>query len=244
MDKKKLLIVDDERLARSRILRFLRSRKENFELAEAENGVEAIKLISSFKPHLVFLDISLPGLSGIEVLYQVEQRDFAVIFQTAYDRFAIKAFDENACDYLLKPFTEERFHKALDKGLNSTSDSLNGLEQTALQAKKFLQKIIVKERAGLRAISAKDILYFISRDHYTHVGTTSAEYICELSVAHLAERLDPESFKRIHRHCIVRLDAIEKVITGGAMEVLLTNGTKLPISRANQTEILDAFQKN
>jgi len=248
-EARRILVVDDEALARQRVVRYVRQFGQDsqleFLIEEAESGIRAVELINSFHPDVIFLDVEMPGLNGLEVLQQFEERPFHVIFQTAYDQFAVRAFEEHACDYLLKPFTAERLHRALRRTLGGVADELKlrALEtQFATRAggKGYLQKLTVKQGQRLRIVAADDIACFVSRDHYTCVyfdgGGSVLEGICDLSLARLAERLDPQQFKQLHRNNIVRTQAIVALLRSAEGEVLveLANGMTLPVSRSNQ----------
>lgn len=239
--QKRILIVDDEALARQRIVRYVRQFGQEFLIEEAESGLSAVELIQSFQPEIVFLDVEMPGLNGIEVLQQFEQRPFQVIFQTAYDQFAIQAFEENACDYLLKPFTAERLHQALSRALSRAADEkkLRALESRLAERNGFLRQFTVKQGNRLRLVSEQEVYCFVSRDHYTCVyfgnATQSLEGICDLSLARLVERVDPNRFRQIHRNSLVRLSSILALgkSKDGDVWVELSNGMKLPVSRSN-----------
>lgn len=224
---RRVLVVDDEPLARARIRRFLVDKDERLEIVEAETGDRAVELIATFSPDVVFLDVSMPGMDGFEVLSRVTKRDFAVVFQTAYDEYAVKAFEENACDYLLKPFTAERFHRALDRALGVTGQTQG--------------KIVVKYRFGLKAIDLDAIDYFISRDHYTHAATGGHEFLCEPSIAELEAKLPSERFFRVHRHCIVRLGAVSSVARGESLSITLKSGSVFPVARTRRKAFLEVF---
>lgn len=254
-EARRILIVDDEALARQRVARYLRQFGQEFPpeflIEEAESGLRAVELIHSFHPEIIFLDIEMPGLNGLEVLQQFEERSFHVIFQTAYDQFAIRAFEECACDYLLKPFTAERLHQALSRALNRVADDekLRALEtQLAVRpdgggaGRGYLQKLTVKQGNRLRIVAAREIFCFVSRDHctcaYFNDGDQTLEGICGLSLARLAERLDAREFRQLHRNNIVRVAAIVALSRSrqGEVAVELANGMKLPVSRNNQRE--------
>jgi len=251
---RRILVVDDEALARQRIVRYVRLFGQQYVLEEAESGIRAVELIRSFRPDVIFLDMEMPGLNGLEVLQQFEQRPFHVIFQTAYDQFAIRAFEEHACDYLLKPFTAERLHQALARALNRATDEqkLRALERQLsapgnANRTGYLQKLTVKQGNRLRIVPVQEVFCFVSRDHYTCVyfnssdlsgGNQTLEGICDLSLARLAERLDPWEFKPLHRNNIVRAAAIVALSRSRQSEVLaeLANGMKLPVSRSNRRQ--------
>lgn len=244
IERKRILIVDDEPLARQRIERLVRAYDPAFTIEQAENGLAAIDLIARFRPEVVFLDVEMPGLNGFEVLQQLEARAFQIIFQTAYDQFAIRAFEEAACDYLLKPFTAERLHQALSRALErvASEERLQALEtRLRRQAENgYLKRLTVKQGGRLRIVESHEIYCFISRDHTTCLyfsdGDFQREGICELSLGKLIERLDPEEFRQLHRNNIARIPAIRALTRSTEREVFveLTNGMNLPVSRGNQ----------
>lgn len=233
---KRILVVDDERLARQRIVRFIRERNQGHAIGEAIHGMDALEKIPLFSPDIILLDIAMPGLTGFELLYQLESREFVLVFQTAFDKFALKAFEENACDYLLKPFSRERFNRAFDRAIARLPNgaALGGLETSALKEQKYLTKIVVRHRNQLKIIKEEEILAFVSRDHYTFVCTEAAEYLCELSLSHLVKRLRPGRFRQVHRNGIVCVEAIKSVSLGEEMVVNLRNGMSLPVSRSRR----------
>src|SRR5262245_52727924 len=247
--QKRSSIVDYEALSRQRLARYARQAKlevgTEFLIEEAESGIVAVKMIQSFHPDIIFLDIEMPGLNGFEVLQQFDERPFHVIFQTAYDQFAIRAFEESACDYLLKPFTAERLRKALSRALDRSVDEerLRALEArlaTRGGDRSYLRRLTVKQGARLRIVETQEIFCFVSRDHYTMVyfgaGAKSHEAICDLSIARLAERLDPVEFQRLHRNGVARKSAIVALSRSGRGELMaeLSNGMKLPVSRSHR----------
>lgn len=232
----KILIVDDEPLARQRVTRYVREYDPGLQIETAADGLEAVEKIRSFKPDLVFLDIEMPGLNGFEVLQQFDTRPFQLIFQTAYDQFAIRAFEEQAIDYLLKPFNAGRLHRALSNALRKRRDEKRLRNLDGMLG--CLRKLTVSQGRRLRLVEADEIWCIISRDHYTHVCFGDGlEGICELSLSCLEERLDPAKFMRIHRNNIVRIDAIESCGSSPGAWVELRNGMKLPVSRSRQGEL-------
>lgn len=239
VEAKRLLIVDDEELARQRVRRYVEQFNQPFIIAEAASGIEAVAMIRDFQPHIVLLDIAMPGLSGFEVLQQFEQRPFLVIFQTAFDEFALRAFEENACDYLLKPFDAKRLHKALQQALSRVADEerLRALEAQLTARDGYLQRLTVKQGQRVRLVETRDIHCFVSQDHYTfaYFGE-QLEGIVDLSLTRLTERLDPNAFVQLHRNNIVRVTAVVSLslTRQGEMLVELVNGMKLPVSRAHR----------
>lgn len=233
----KILIVDDEKLARQRILRFLRESKTEATIEEAENGITAIDKIKAFSPDIVFLDIQMPGLTGFDVLQQIETRNFQLVFQTAYDEFAIQAFEENACDYLLKPFDLERFQKTLKRVLHHKlkSEAVTNVEKKL----GYLERILIRQASKTKIIPVTEIDYFVSRDHYTCIYSGKSELICDLSLNFLEERLDPKKFVRTHRNSIVATEQIKSVGDTANPEVLLNCGATLSLSRRNRKTVLE-----
>ena len=244
-EPRRILVVDDEPLARQRVTRYLKQFGEEFLIAEAESGIRAVELIREFHPEVIFLDVEMPGLNGFEVLLQFEERPFHIIFQTAYDQFAIRAFEEHACDYLLKPFTAARLHESLSRALSRVADEerLRSLEARLSDrddGAAYLEKLTIKQGARLLIVEAKTIACFVSRDHYTCVyfeeGGVKHEGICDLSIARLTERLDPREFRQLHRNNIARISRITAFSRSrqGDVWVELSNGMKLAVSRSNQ----------
>lgn len=236
---KRILIVDDEELARGRIMRYLNQTGQAFVIKEAESGIEAVEMVNSFKPDIIFLDVEMPGLSGFEALQQLPERAFQIVFQTAYDEFAVRAFEEQACDYLLKPFTSERFTQALTNALGrvASEEKLRALEAKMSEREGYLRKFVVRQGLRLRVVEEQTIACFVSRDHYTCVYFDGLrEGITELSLSNLLERLDPRVFKQLHRNNIVRIEALVSLSLSrhGGMEVELDNGLRLPVSRSNR----------
>ena len=244
---RRLLIVDDEPLARQRIRRYLAQTEGSFVVEEAETGLQAVELIQTYRPEIVFLDIEMPGFTGFEVLAQFDERDFQIVFQTAYDEYALRAFEEHACDYLLKPFTLDRFRQALARVLDRVAGEqrLRALELEFARRDGHLKKLAVRQGGRLRVVEEGEITCFISQDHYTCVYLNDGrEAICDLSLAHLNERLDPAAFRQLHRNNIARISAVRSLTLSReeGMTVVLSNGMKLPVSRSNRRAARDLIK--
>ncbi|MGE0528177.1 MAG: LytR/AlgR family response regulator transcription factor [Bdellovibrionales bacterium] len=233
---KRVLIVDDEKLARDRITRLISELGYDFDISEADSGLAALEKMPSIQPEILFLDIQMPGLTGLEVLQQVEHRPFKIIFQTAYDEYAIQAFDESACDYLLKPYTKDRLKLALERALTSLDQvqRIGELEREFQKRDGYLRRISVRQGDKIRLIEVDEIHCLVSRDHYTFIHTGESEFISDLSLTHLAERLDPEKFLRCHRNNIICLERVDRLAIGANMTVHLLCGLELPVSRSNR----------
>ena len=247
---KHILVVDDEPLARQRVTRYVRQYDATLRIEEAESGLQAVELITAFQPDIIFLDVEMPGLNGFEVLQQCAARPFQVIFQTAYDQFAIRAFEAHACDYLLKPFPAERLHQALARALTqqANEERLCALETQLAARTGYLRKFTVRQGQRLRLVEESDVFCFLSQDHYTCVyfrlGAQTADGLHNLSLAKLLERLDPAVFLQLHRNNIARAGAITAVhrMPAGEWQAELANGMKLPIARRQQAHVRALLQ--
>jgi two-component system LytT family response regulator len=241
---KKILIVDDESLARDRVRRFLLELNIQAQVEEAKDGLQALEKLTSLKPDVVFLDIQMPGLNGFEVLQHIEDRSFHLIFQTAYDEYALKAFDENACDYLLKPIQRDRFEKALGKvlSLQAQKEGLKNLELEVQKKHGFLDKLAVKHSGKTSIVDMASVDCFVSRDHYTCIYSGSSEFITELSLNWLEERIDPEKWVRCHRSGLIPIGQIKAISGVNDSEVELKNGMRLPLSRNNRKKVFSLFR--
>ncbi len=239
-----VVIVDDEELARGLLREFLRSSADIEILAECANGFEAVKAIGEKKPDLVFLDVQMPKLNGFEVLELIGQ-EVAVIFVTAYDQFAMRAFDEHAVDYLLKPFALERFQKALERARQRLGEKVLAVKETspkpaagelaraARSPQEFLQRIVVKDGARVHIIPVERLDYAESEDDYVSLHSQGKSYLKEQTISSLETALDPERFVRIHRSVIVNLERVAKIepYAKDSRVAVLTDGTQLPVSR-------------
>jgi two-component system, LytTR family, response regulator len=238
------IIVDDEELARGLLREYIESSPDVEILAECANGFEAVKAIADQKPDLVFLDIQMPKLDGFEVLELIGS-DVAVIFVTAYDQYAMRAFDEHAVDYLLKPFAVERFQKALERARQrlgekgSVPASANRpaaaeLARAARPPQEFLQRVVVKDGARVHIIPVDKLDYAESQDDYVSLHSQGKSYLKEQTISSLEAALDPGRFVRIHRTVIVNLERVAKIepYAKDSRVAVLSDGAQLPVSRA------------
>jgi len=239
------VIVDDEELARALLSEFVGSSTGVEIVAECANGFEAVKAIAEKKPDLVFLDVQMPKLDGFEVLELIGS-EVAVIFVTAYDQYAMRAFDEHAVDYLLKPFSLERFQKAIDRarqrvGQNPSSSSKTAmaipateLARAARPPREFLQRIVVKDGARVHIIPVERLDYAEAQDDYVSLHSQGKAYLKEQTISSLEAALDPDRFVRIHRSTIVNLERVEKIepYAKDSRVAVLSDGVQLPVSRA------------
>jgi two-component system, LytTR family, response regulator len=240
------VLVDDEELARALLREYIGSSPDIEILAECANGFEAVKAISEKKPDLVFLDVQMPKLNGFEVLELIGQ-EVAVIFVTAFDQYAMQAFDEHAVDYLLKPFSLERFQKALERArrrLGENRSSVPGggsktppaaeLARAARPPREYLQRVVVKDGARVHIIPVDRLDYAEAQDDYVSLHSQGKAYLKEQTISSLEAALDPDRFVRIHRSAIVNLERVEKIepYAKDSRVAVLSDGAQLPVSRA------------
>jgi two-component system, LytTR family, response regulator len=243
----RVLIADDERLARQRLEDLLRY-EDNVEIVgRTDNGLATIAAIRDLEPDIVFLDIQMPGKTGLEVVREIGAVDMPpVIFTTAYDH-AVAAFDLAAIDYLIKPFDDERFEKAFRRArkmielnqVSRLSDELRallraGAGQAGPAKSQYLERIAVEMRGQVRVVPVKQIDYMVASGPYAELFVGDKRYLIRERMQTLEERLDPAKFFRIHRSAIVRLDLIDTLIKnpGGDYGVQLKGGVKLKVSRS------------
>jgi DNA-binding LytR/AlgR family response regulator len=244
----RILVIEDEPLARQRLVRLLRSAKGEREVLEAANGTEALAMIAEVKPHIVFLDVQMPGLSGLDVLEKLPDRRFEVVFVTAFQEHALRAFDEGACDYVLKPFRPERLHAALDRAsrrvdLSAELPTKPSPPSSPSQENASLDQLVIREAGSVRVIQLADVIGFMSQDHYTLIYTADgAEWLSEHSLASLEEQLDPSTFARVHRKCIVRFGAVKSIGVGANPRIELVTGLSVPLARSRRREIMDRLR--
>lgn len=236
--KIRCIVVDDEKLARDLLEEYLSNYPDIDLLASCKNGTEAIQEIEDKKPDLLFLDVHMPGVNGFEVLENLSYNP-RVIFTTAYDKYAVKAFEKNAVDYLLKPIEEQRFQQSIHRvfeGSTEPSQDLSSLLQdfAKLSPQKFSNSIFVQKSDKYYRISAEEVLYLEASGDYTIISTGQDQYLSSNGISRLEEKLDPNSFVRIHRSTIINqnhLREIEKHFNGGLI-VKMDNGKTFPVSRS------------
>jgi two-component system, LytTR family, response regulator len=250
------VIVDDEELARALLREYVESSFGVEILAECANGFEAVKAISEKKPDLVFLDVQMPKLDGFEVLELIGQ-EVAVIFVTAFDQYAMRAFDEHAVDYLLKPFSLERFQKALERARRRAGENQSSvpgglkappateLARAARPPREYLQRIVVKDGARVHIIPVERLDYAEAQDDYVALHSQGKSYLKEQTISSLEAALDPERFVRIHRSAIVNLERVEKIepYAKDSRIAVLSDGAQLPVSRAGYERLRALLDK-
>ena len=228
---KKVIIVDDESAGRKLIKEYLADYTDYFIVGEANNGVDAVKIINEFKPDLVFLDIQMPGLDGFEVINYLEEIP-QIIFSTAYDKYALKAFEIHAVDYLLKPYTQERFKIAINR-IDLNFGKLKPFAENLLINKpNFPERILVQTSKKLITIAVKDIIRIEAFGDYSKLFNKESSYLSNFGISVLETKFDPETFVRVHRSSIININFVKEVtknLTG--FDVLMSNGDAVRISR-------------
>ncbi len=216
--KFRTLIVDDEAIARSRLRKLLARHEDVVEIVgEAASGPEALEQINSLRPDLLLLDIQMPGLDGFEVLRALSEPPL-VIFTTAYDEYALRAFEENSVDYLLKPIEAKRLAAALEKLKKITSKAQDDVQASlqsllaSIKPREFLRRVKVRLGERVLIIDVGEIACFRAESKYTTLYTRDKEYVIEDSLSSLESRLDPQQFIRIHRSAIVNVAFIQEII--------------------------------
>jgi two-component system LytT family response regulator len=244
--KLRAIIVDDEELARHVLRELIAAHPEIELVAECANGFQAVKMIGELKPDLLFLDIQMPKLDGFEVL-ELTGTDMAIIFATAYDEYALKAFEVHAVDYLLKPFGAERFDAALQQArqkLGRHSTPVPELAQAARGPGEFLDRIAVRDGTRVHIIPVDKLDYVEAQDDYLALASEGRKHLKQQTIASLESSLDPTRFLRVHRSYIVSLEQVAKIEPYGkdSKVAVLKDGTQIPVSRsgyARLCEVLD-----
>jgi two-component system LytT family response regulator len=231
----KIIIVDDEPLARSMVKEYLQTHPELEITAECNDGFEGLKAIQQHQPDLIFLDIQMPKINGFEMLELIDQPP-AVIFTTAFDEYAIKAFEAHAIDYLLKPFSQERFDKAIQKWKDQTSSSKKNTEElleTASQSPAQSQRIVVKNGSKIKIIPIQDVFYLEAADDYVKVHTQEGSFLKNKTMNHFEKTLDPGQFVRSHRSFIVNIQQITRIDPYEKENhiAILRSGGRVPVSK-------------
>jgi two-component system LytT family response regulator len=236
MKRTRALVVDDEPLARKRLRELLDDFAEIECIGEAVDGASAIKAIDTLQPDLVFLDVEMPAGSGLDVLDRITHEP-AVIFTTAYDRYAVTAFELHAVDYLLKPFGRDRLAKALARVSNDGEAAEGGTSaraRAALSDKGPVDRILVRDRGRLVPVATRDIVRLEAGEDYTSVHTKGRTYLVYLPLQDFEHILDGAKYVRVHRSHVVNLDHVAQFTPsdGGRFELEMADRTRLPVSRA------------
>jgi two-component system LytT family response regulator len=242
--KLRVAIVDDEELARGLLREMLGAHPEMEIVAECANGFEAVRAIAETRPDLLFLDIQMPKLDGFEVLELIDPGP-AVVFVTAYDQYAIRAFDAQAADYLLKPFSAERFERALERAKSRWGERRAGPRELAAARppQQRPERVVVKDGTRVHVIPLEKLDYVEAQDDYVALHSGGKTYLKQQAIAAVEAALDPAKFVRIHRSAIVNLERVARIEPYGkeSRVAILADGSRLPVSRAGYARLLEAM---
>jgi two-component system LytT family response regulator len=232
------IIVDDEKLARDLLREYLEKFPDIQIVDECSKGSEAVEKIDKLKPDLLFLDVQMPGMTGFDVLDDINHEPY-VIFTTAYDQYAIKAFEKNAVDYLLKPLDEERFRTAINRALQRKKAEKGNLEDLLWSMRgerkgnAYDSHIFVQKSEKLFNLPVEEIVYLEASGDYTIITTKTDQFVSSSGIGKLEDILNPDIFIRVHRSTIININALKEIERhfNGGMVVKIQNGKSFPVSR-------------
>lgn len=243
MDTIRAIIIDDEELARDSLKLSLKNFSQISIIDECSNGFEAIKSIREHKPDVIFLDIQMPKLNGFDVVELLTDETPNIIFVTAYDEYAIKAFDANALDYLLKPVNKERLKKAIErleeKILKDSKPEYRNILTDIYSQNIPLHRILVKENTNIHVIPVENVSHIEAQDDYILIHTKDNSYLKNERLSNLESELDSQIFIRLHRSFLVNIDFINRIesYTKDSRLVKLNTGVKIPVSRSGYKKL-------
>lgn len=238
------IVADDELLARQKLRHMLSEEPEIELVGECANALETVELVRTAKPKLLFLDIRMPGKDGFSVVEELSSAsDFpmpTVIFTTAYDTYALRAFEVHAADYLLKPFTSERLRAAIQRAA-AQIESQNSADSVRVKGngQPYANRIVFKSRGRILFLPVSSIRWIGAEENYVRICTESESYLLREPIGRIEEKLDPQMFLRVHRSSIVNLQYVKEVRTGSGPEsaVILLNGQRLSMSRSYKSRV-------
>jgi two-component system, LytTR family, response regulator len=248
----RVLIADDEAPARRKVRAFLAGKENILIMGEAANGLETVDAIQRLRPDLVFLDIQMPGMNAFEVISAIGADAMpAIVLVTAYDKYAIEAFEVEAIDYLLKPVREDRFDRALKRAIerinarNSDADRFTRLLDRVQPDAQYLQRLVVREGERLFLVPTNQIVRASADGNYVCLHTSEGSHMVRETISRLETRLDPKQFARIHRSEIVNIDCIKEIRAWfhGDYIIVLRNGQECHLSRRFKSRLLDEHLK-
>jgi two-component system, LytTR family, response regulator len=232
MSKKSVLVIDDEDHGRVLVKQYLEPYAEFFVAGECSNGIEAVKFINMLEPELIFLDIQMPGANGFEVLQRIDHVP-DVIFTTAFDKYAIKAFEINVIDYLLKPYTKERFDQTMARLKTKPAFLPQLAMSTSSSPYSYPERIMVEHQKRFKNISVHDIMYLKADGDYTGIYTEKMSFLSSFGISVIAQKFDPTKFVRIHRSVIINLDYVRELYRDiGKTYLVLHNGLEFNVGRS------------
>lgn len=241
----KAILIDDEPLARSILLDYLKAFPQIEVVKECKDGFDAIKAINEHQPDLIFLDIQMPKISGFELL-EILENPPAVIFTTAFEEYALKAFEQHAVDYLLKPISKSRFAKAIDKYLanpNFQKDNTKKLIENREKSASFLERVLIKTGSTLKIIPTNSIVYLAADDDYVNVHTQEGSFLNNKTLTYFEKNLDPTNFVRVHRSFIIQIDQIKRIepYEKDSYRAILKNEARISVSKTGYPKLMKAL---
>jgi len=247
MGTAKIIIVEDERPARDLLRSYLEEFEEIEIIGEYDNGFDGLKAINELKPDAIFLDVQMPKLTGIELLEVLDHKP-EVIFSTAYDQFAIRAFERNAVDYLLKPYSKARFKEAVTKliarlessqGSEKEKSGIEKIRQHFAESDEKLHRVVIKKSGKIHVISTNDINYLEAQDDYVMIYTKEGRFLKQQTLKYFEQHLDNQQFVRVHRSYIANITSIERIepYEKSNFVLILKDGNKVPVSRSGMQEL-------
>lgn len=244
------VLADDELLARQKLRQLLRDEPDIEIVGECASASETVELVRLTNPALLFLDIRMPGMDGFDVVGAIESEHLpmpAVVFTTAYDQYALRAFEIHAVDYLLKPFTAERLGSAIQRvrerlAVGENAARINGKSR---DGSGFTTRIVFKSRGRILFLPVSEIRWIGAEENYVRLCTERETHLLRETMAHLEERLDPQQFLRVHRSFIVNLQFVKEVRTehDGESSVIMIDGQKIAMSRSYKSRILESLHR-
>lgn len=244
------VLADDEVLARQKLRQLLRQERDVEIVGECASAAETIELVRLTRPALLFLDIRMPGMDGFDVVGAIESEQVpmpAIVFTTAYDQYALRAFEVHAADYLLKPFTPERLSAAVERVRErlapaGNASPANGKERSA---GRYTTRIVFKSRGRILFLPVSEIRWIGAEENYVRLSTERETHLLRETMAHLEERLDPDMFLRVHRSYIVNLHFVKEVRTehDGDSSVIMVDGQRIAMSRSYKSRILETLHR-
>ncbi len=233
MEIKKIIVIDDEPLARGIVKEYLSGFVQVQVVAECGDGFEGVKIIAQHQPDLIFLDIQMPKINGFEMLELIDHPP-SVIFTTAFDEYAIKAFEAHAIDYLLKPFSKERFDKAMNKWIGQKNSVLPQTLSEETSSPESQNRVVVKKGQNIVVLPVQRIYYFEAFDDYLKIHTAEGFYLKKKTMAYFEKTLDASQFVRVHRSYLLNLQELTRIepMEKDNHVALLKNGSRVPLSQA------------
>jgi two-component system, LytTR family, response regulator len=247
--KIKAIIIDDEELARKVILKYLENHPDIEVIDTCENGFCGLKSIQENRPELIFLDIQMPKINGFELLELLDEKP-VIIFSTAHDEFAIKAFEHSAMDYLLKPYSQKRFSEAVQKAVErirngiSQKSEIDKLEKENQHAEDFLRRIVVKDGNRVQIIPTEEIIYLEAAGDYVEIHTPAGRFLKQQTMQFFEQRLNPSDFIRVHRSWIVAAREISKLepYSRDNYMLILKNSKEISVSKSGMKLLRERLQ--